>query len=203
MTVSSEEIDALWLEALNRLVARAAHELKGALNGVSVNQEVIRSRAEKPNITAASLATFVGAAVGQLGVVISLTDALLGLTRRAREPVDIGVEVRRIAILLAAAASADGKQLTIDDGEAFTALGVTSATGSAVRLAICECMLAAVEASTNVHCMAVADSRMPAIRIESKDGSAMAIEAGLVGAAGDAGITIQAEHSAVSIGFPR
>jgi signal transduction histidine kinase len=203
MTATSEEIDARWLEALNRLVGRAAHELKGALNGVSVNQEVIRSRAEKPNAMAATLAPFVGAAVSQLGVVISLTDALLGLTRRAREPVDVGVEARRIAILLAAAADADGRQLTIDDGVAFDALGVTSATGSAVRLAICECMLAAVEASSNIHCTAVAESPMPTIRIESEDGSAVAVESGLVGAAGDAGITIQAERSAVSISFPR
>ena len=203
MTASSEAIDALWLEALNRLVGRASHELKGALNGVAVNQEVIRSRVEKPNPTIASVAPFVGAAVGQLDVVIALTDALLGLTRRAREPVDVGVEVRRVAILLAAAVRADGNQLTIDGGATFDELGVTSATGSAVRLAICECLLSAVEASTNVHCMSVADSRGPAIRIESEDGSAMAVEAGLVAAAGDAGITIQAEGSAVSISFPR
>src|SRR3954466_10957842 len=141
MTASSEEIDALWLQSLNQLVERVSHELKGALNGVSVNQEVIRSRSQKASATAASLITFIDAAVSQLDVVMSLTDALLGLTRRAREPVDIGAEARRIAILLAAVARADSRQLSIDDSSALNALGVTSATGSAVRLVICKCML--------------------------------------------------------------
>jgi signal transduction histidine kinase len=203
MTATSEEIDARWLQSLNQLVERVSHELKGALNGVSVNQEVIRSRSQKASATAASLITFIDAAVSQLDVVMSLTDALLGLTRRAREPVDIGAEARRIAILLAAVARADSRQLSIDDGSALNALGVTSAAGSAVRLVICECMLAALEASTNVHCKAVADSETPVIRIESEDGSAMAVESGLVGAARDAGITVQADRSAVSISFPR
>jgi signal transduction histidine kinase len=201
-TASSREIDALWLDALYRLVGRSAHELKGALNGVSVNQEVIRSRAEKANTMAASLSSFAAVAAEQLDMVISLTEALLGLTRRA-EATDVGVEVRRIAILLGAAARSDGKQLTLDDAAALSALGVTSAPVSAVRLAICESLLAAVEANTTVRCMAVADPRTPVIRIESSDGNAMTVQSEIVIAAGDAGITIRAEPSAVSISFPR
>jgi signal transduction histidine kinase len=200
--ISSSEIDARWLDALSRLVGRVAHEVKGALNGVSVNQEVIRSRAEKANTMAASLSSFAGAAAEQLEVVISLTDALLGLTRRA-EPTDVGVEVRRIAILLGAAARSDGKQLTLDDATALSALGNTSAPSSAVRLAICESLLAAVEANTNIHCAVVADTRSPGIRIESSDGNAMSVGSEIVVAAADAGITIRAEPSAVCISFPR
>ena len=200
--ISSSEIDARWLDALSRLVGRAAHEVKGALNGVSVNQEVIRSRAEKANTLAASLSSFAGAAAEQLEVVISLTDALLGLTRKA-EPTDVGVEVRRIAILLGAAARSDGKQLTLDDAAALSALGSTSAPSSAVRLAICESLLAAVETNTNVHCAAVADPGTPAIRIESRDGNAMTVGSEIVIAAADAGIVIRAEPSAVCISFPR
>src|SRR5215208_2488748 len=122
MTASSSELDARWLAALARLVDRAAHELKGALNGVSVNQEVIRSRAEKANTSAASLSSFAGAAADQLDAVISLTEALLGLARKAREPINVGIEARRIAILLGAAARSDGKQLTIDDAAAWSAI---------------------------------------------------------------------------------
>jgi signal transduction histidine kinase len=200
---SSREIDARWLDALSRLIGRAAHELKGALNGVSVNQEVVRSRAEKENTMAASLSSFATAAAEQLDVVISLTDALLGLTRKGPEPINVGVEVRRIAILLGAAARSDGKQLTLDDAAALSALGVTSAPVSAVRLAICESLLAAVEANTTVRCTAVADPRTPVIRIESNDGNAMTVQSEIVIAAGDAGISIRAEPSAVSISFPR
>ena len=203
MTASSSELDARWLAALARLVDRAAHELKGALNGVSVNQEVIRSRAGKPNTSAASVSSFAAAAADQLDVVISLTEALLALTRRAREPVDVGAEVRRIAILLGAAARSDGKRLTIDDAMAWSSVGATSASGSAVRLAICECLLVAVDGSTDVRCVALADERAPGMRIESGEGNAVMVEPEIVAAAADAGITIRAEPSAVLISFPR
>ena len=203
MTVGSPETDARWLDALSRLVGRAAHELKGALNGVSVNQEVIRSRADKPNATAASLSSFATAAADQLDVVISLTDAVLGLARKGREPIDVGLEVRRIAILLGAAARSDGKQLTLDDAAALSVLGATSAPGSAVRLAICESLLAAGDASTTVRCTVATNAPMPAIRIECGDGNAITVGSEIVIAAADAGITIRAESSAVSISFPR
>src|SRR5436190_20722153 len=119
MTASSPELDARWLAALARLVDRAAHELKGALNGVSINQEVIRSRAEQATASAASVSSFAAAAADQLDVVISLTEALLALTRRASEPVEVGAELRRIAILLGAAARSDGKRVTFDDATAW------------------------------------------------------------------------------------
>lgn len=203
MTTSSAAIDTQWLDALHRLVGLAAHEVKGALNGVSVNLEVIRSRAEKPNAPASAVGTFADAAAGQLDLVISLSDALLGLTRPAREPVNVGAEARRIAILLGAVARADGRRLTIDDPAALNALGATSATGSAVRLAITECLLAAVETSTNLHCTAVVDAPEPTMRIESRDDVAIVLDSERIIAAGDAGIHIQAEHRAVSISFPR
>jgi hypothetical protein len=41
------------------------------------------------------------------------------------------------------------------------------------------------------------------IRIESRDGNAITVESEIVITAADAGITIQAEPSAVSITFPR
>src|SRR5437762_998561 len=37
--------DELWLAVQQEICGRAAHEIKGALNGVSVNLEVVRSRA--------------------------------------------------------------------------------------------------------------------------------------------------------------
>ena len=200
---NSAQLDARWLDALSRLVSRAAHELKGALNGVSVNLEVVRSRSEKANVAASSVSTFANAAADQLDGVISLTEALLGLTRNASEPVEIGVEVRRIAILLGAAARSDGKQLTVDAAAALNALGATSAPSSGVRLAICESLLAVVDAHTNVHCTALADAHAPAIRIESHDGSAVTVDSKLVATAAESGITITAESSAVSVCFPR
>src|SRR5215208_2051275 len=132
----SPATEARWLDALQRLAGRAAHELKGALNGVSVNLEVIRSRAGRANAPASSVSTFADAAAAQLDDVIELSEALLGLSRPSREPVEIGAETRRIIILLSAAARADGRRLTAEDAATFDQLGVTSASGSAVRVAV-------------------------------------------------------------------
>ena len=152
---------------------------------------------------ASSVSTFANAAADQLDGVISLTEALLGLTRNASGPVEIGVEARRIAILLGSAARSDGKQLNVDDATALSALGATSAPRSGVRLAICESLLAAVDAHTNVQCTAIADAQSPTIRIKTEDASATAVASDIVAAAADSGITIRAEASALSISFPR
>ena len=42
------DIDTLWLRTLEEVVNRAAHEVKDSLNGVSLNVEVVRSRADRP-----------------------------------------------------------------------------------------------------------------------------------------------------------
>ena len=199
----SSSIDARWLDALQRLASRVAHELRGALNGVSVNVEVVRSRAAKATASAAALEPFADAASAQLDDVIELTEALLGLARPAREPVDVGTEVKRIVTLLSAAARADSRRLTIDDVAALNGLGTTSAPGSALRFVGCECLLAAVEASTKTRCVAVSDAASAAIRVETLDGETPSLPSDLVAVAAEWGIDIQVEPSAISISFPR
>src|SRR5213075_1063560 len=101
VTAELPSVDALWLDTLQRICTRAAHELKGALNGVSVNLEVVRSRSERPDVQASAVAKFASSAAEQLGAVIAMTDALLWLARPSREPVDIGAVIRRLDALLA------------------------------------------------------------------------------------------------------
>ena len=79
-------LDELWLETLNRLFSRAAHDVKGALNGVSVNLEVVRSRASKPGTPATAVSRYAGAATQQLSQVIEMTEAVLSLGRQAPDP---------------------------------------------------------------------------------------------------------------------
>ena len=203
MTQVASSIDARWLDALQRLASRSSHEIRGALNGVSVNVEVVRSRAAKATASAAALEPFADAASAQLDDVIELTEALLGLSRVAREPVEIATETKRIVTLLAAAARADSRRLHIDDVPALNGLGVTSAPGSAVRVAVCECLLAAVDASTKIKCTAIADPSLPAIRIQAPDGEMISLPSDLVAVAAESGIDIHVEASAISISFPR
>src|SRR5207253_10199643 len=131
-------IDVLWLDTLQRISARVAHEMKGALNGVSVNLEVVRSRCEKPNAAASAVSRYADAATGQLGTVIAMTDAMLALARPPREPAEIAVLLRRLEALLAPSARAEGHALELaepldplEDGG-----GATTAPAGAVRLAL-------------------------------------------------------------------
>ena len=201
MTTELPSVDALWLDTLQRICTRAAHELKGALNGVSVNLEVVRSRSERPDAQALSIATFASSATDQLGAVIAMTDALLSLARPAREPVDLGATVRRLEALLAGAARTDGRTLelrgTIDD------IGATSAIGNVARLTLAASLLAALEASSRVVCDANADGAAPLVRIECHDGATPALDADVIAVAAEQGIGLTSEASAISISFPR
>jgi hypothetical protein len=201
MTTELPSVDALWLDALQRTCTRAAHELKGALNGVSVNLEVVRSRSERPNALGSSVAAFASSATDQLGAVIAMTDALLSLARPTREPVEIGATVRRLEALLSGTARTDGRTLevrsTIDD------LGATSAIGNTTRLVLAAGLLAALDASAHVVCDASLDGAAPMVRIECRDGAAPALDADVIAVAAEQGVGVVSGPSAISISFPR
>ena len=194
-------IDALWLGVLARIGGHAAHEVKGALNGVSVNVEVVRTRAEKPGAAAATVEQYANAAAAQLNAVIAMSEALLWLVRELRGPVAIATVVDRIEALLGPAVRADGRRLETD--ESLNQLVATSADSNAVRLAIGGCLLAAVEKSVHARCTAGDDAGGPAVLIESRDGAALATDETLVTAVASAGIRITAEPTAIFIRFPR
>ena len=195
--------DALWLDVLQQVCGRAAHEVKGALNGVAVNLEVVRSRAERPDAPAAAVATFANAAVDQLGIVISLSDALLSLLRPPREPATPGPVFVRLAALLAPAVRVQGGRLNLH-GE-FDGLAVTPARPSAVGMSVGACLLAAIDASRDVRCRpeAAGQGSETVVRIECGAGMAPAVDPEILVAAAEAGIHIVAESSVISISFPR
>jgi hypothetical protein len=199
-TESSTRIDALWLATLERICNRAAHEVKGALNGVAVNVEVVRSRAERPDAQASAVRPFAGAAADQLEVVIGMTDALLFLARPAHAPVELAATLRRFDALLGPAARADGRRLELADTDD---LGNSVAGGSAVRLAMGGALLAATSASAHVRCSSVAGEAGLELCLENCDGGSIAIDPELVAAVAAAGIRVRAEASAILIRFPR
>jgi signal transduction histidine kinase len=192
-------VDTLWLETLQRICARAAHEVKGALNGVSVNVEVVRSRSAKPDVPASSVKQYANAAAEQLDLVIGMTDALLALTRLATGPVELPTVVGRISALIAPAARASGRALEID--ATCDSLAETSANANAVRYVVGECLMSAIDSSMHVRCGPGANAST--VRIESCDGSTFSLDDAVVSTGADAGIQIQAEPSAISISFPR
>ena len=144
-----------------------------------------------------ALTTFAEAAAKQLDAAIEMTEAVLMLARPAKAPVDVGTTVRRVQALLGPVAKADERRLEIDGS--LEALGTTTADGTAVRLAIGASMLAAIDASARVRCLA----RNGVLRLEVDGGTVPLPGGDVIGAAREAGIDIQAESSAISISFPR
>jgi len=196
-------VDALWLDALQRISSRAAHELKGALNGVSVNLEVVRSRSERPDAPASAVAKFAASATDQLTAVITMTDALLTLARPSREPIDVGQAIRRVGVLLVSSAKADGRTLVFEGP--LDDLGTTSAPGNTARMALAAALLAALDASMHVVCSVArsGDAAALVVRIECRDGASAPVDADVIAVAAEQGVELHAESSTISISFPR
>jgi hypothetical protein len=195
-------IEALWLDTLGSLCSRAAHEIKGALNGVVVNVEVVRSRSEKPEVTGASLHQYAQSASGQLDAVIAMTEAMLALTRPPRRPLGIAQTVRNVETLLGAAARADDKRVEMEG--VVDSLGSTSADADVARLVIGAAFIAAVDASSDVLCSAAPGAEAAVLCWECRGGeSAPSIDSAVVALAATEGIDIQRDGSRLSITFPR
>src|SRR3954470_22788665 len=136
MSTSAAPADAgvLWLAVLQRALGRAAHDVKDALNGVSVNLEAVRSRASRADAAASTVAPFAEAAAQQLERLTALLDAVLALGRSERGPVDVGITMRRVAALCSASNAASDARGTFR--EALGADPRASAAIDAGRLAL-------------------------------------------------------------------
>src|SRR6476659_354463 len=144
MPASAAAADAgvLWLAALQRALGRAAHDVKDALNGVSVNLEVVRSRAARAEAPASAVAPFADAAVQQLDRLTGLLEAVLALGRSEREPVDVGITLRRVATLCSASNAATDARVVVRDVGVRDAY--TRVPADVVRLALVSPLLEAV-----------------------------------------------------------
>jgi signal transduction histidine kinase len=190
-------LDALWLATLQKLAAHVAHDLKGALNGASVNLEVVRSRAERESTTGPDVHRYAVNAADQLAIVIRATGALLSLARGTRGPVEVSMVARQVASLLDDMGSVAGGrfEVAVEGGMAAE----TSAPLSAVRLAVAECLLAMSGGSKVVQ---VRVSSVPAPCIRISPGAVPALEPAVAGALSAAKIRIATDGHGLSISLP-
>lgn len=139
-TSAPEGVSALWLFTLQRAVSRASHDVKDALNGVSVNLEVIRSRAARPEVPASAVHQFADAAAQQLDRLTNLIEAVLAVSRPERTPADVALTLRRITTLCtASSSSSDASVSMVDDGSVGSS--TTRVRGDVVRLALLATLL--------------------------------------------------------------
>jgi hypothetical protein len=196
------DVEVLWLDALQQIAGRAAHEIKGALNGACVNLEVVRSRARSQAATPASgLSRFIEAAGSQLDHLVAMNEALLALTRRSRDVPDVLATAGHLVTLLGPAARADGYSLEIRSGTGQGG-GATSAPSDVVRLVLASAMLAALDRRTSTTCRVDASDGM-VIRFECADGRAVDLDSRVARVAADAGIMVESGPGGLSVAFPR
>jgi len=202
-SAARSSIDALWLETLGNLCDRVAHEIKGALNGVVVNVEVVRSRSAKPEVAGASLHQFAESAAAQLDAVIAMTEAMLALTRPPRRPLNLAQTARNVEALIGAAARADEKRVEMHG--VVDALGSTSADADVARLVIGAAFIAVVDASSAVVCRGTpgADAAVLCWECQGGTGAPPSIDSAVLSLAASEGIDVLGEGSRLSITFPR
>jgi len=206
MPASAAAADAgvLWLAALQRALGRAAHDVKDALNGVSVNLEVIRSRAARAEAPAASVAPFADAAAQQLDRLTGLLEAVLALGRSEREPADVGITLRRVATLCSASSAATDARVSVRDvgvGDAHTRV-----PGDVVRLALVSPLLEAVvgqrgEPRGHVECELASEADAIVVRMHADRPVPMPPEVAETLRA--AGVTWSESADELSLVFPR
>ena len=195
-------VDELWLGAFQRLCDATAHQFKGAMNGVALNLEVVRSRtARGDGAEAAGLRAFADAAASEFESVIQSAEAMLSLARTPRGATDVARIVRDVAVLAARAGQA---QTRVAVDKSVERLGTSSAPASAARLAIAVVLLAAVEHSTDVVCDAVPDAAVTGINVTAgeRGGSRIALGEEVIAAVRSAGVHLDITESGATITFP-
>jgi signal transduction histidine kinase len=196
-------VDELWLDVLQQVSARTAHELKGALNGVAVNLEVVRSRSVKPDAPANAVAPFAASAADQLDAVVDMTEALLKLARPAREPVDVGETLNCLASLVAPSARAEGGSLRIETPTREITGGTVPAPGNVVRLLIGAALLAGLARKGDIRCrVEVGEETVVGIECVDAEGP-LELPVDVLAVAAAADIRVQGEGQSISLAFPR
>ena len=192
------DLDALWLGNLQQVVDRAAHELKDALNGVSLNVEVVRSRSGNAELPAAAVGAFAAAAGEQIETLGKRLESLLFLTRPAREPTDVALTLRHLAVLRVPAARADGGELTVEGVEHHVP---TTARGTAVRLALSAGLLAVSPKGTRGRCVLDGGSGA-VVRFSHESAGACDLDPAIIAALAGQAIRIERSPADLAVVFP-
>jgi len=193
-------IDELWLDTLHEVCSRAAHEVKGVLNGVSVNLEVVRSRSSRGGSGGGggSIEGFAESASSQLARLTEMAEALLMLGRAPREPVEVSATMKQLVALLAPVAKVDGHTLAVNE---VNGAGAVRARGNVVRLVLARALLAALDVKSDVQChIELGDDAVVRILAGSH---VIEIPSDVSAAAARSSIRIDNDSGGTSLAFPR
>jgi signal transduction histidine kinase len=212
MTPSSapamEDAAVLWLAVLQRSLGRASHDVRDALNGVSVNVEVIRSRAARPASSGADVAPFAEAAGQQLERLTTLIEAVLALGRSERGATDVSSVLRQMAVICGGGSSSADGSVEVRLAAAETMDGtMTRLSGDIVRLTIGATLLEAAGTDRNnraatVVCTVGGNATHVLVTVEA-DGRPVKLPESIGDAVRATGVQWTEGPQHLSIAFPR
>jgi signal transduction histidine kinase len=192
-----EHLSALWLATLQRLTDHVAHDIRNALNGVSVNVEVVRSRSAR-GADSTTISPFAAAASGQLEILSGQVDALVSLLRPSAGRTDVGGLLVRLGALLGGGA---GKGTLKLDVPLEAGAPETGAGGTATRLALSAALLGALAGGRTVSCR-LGTATPPTVYIECDSGGSVPVADDVAEALARAGILLDASANGITISFP-
>lgn len=204
--MTDDRLERLWLSALQAIVARAAHEVKDALNGVTLNLEVIRSRASAGRES--GLGSFAESASAQLEALTARTEALLFLARApksAADATDLAVTLKHLAALLVPAARSDGGSLDVEGIDVSLPTAVPSLP---VRLALAAPLLGLINEGGRGKCsLQQAGSRSSGpgavVRFSHESAAVRNVDPDIASAIQQHGITAERSGNDLVVTFPR
>lgn len=195
-----------WIPALAELARQTSHEVRNALNGVSVNLEVVSSRLERAvelgDPVAAATVPFVRSAVEQLEQLAGITESFLSLSRSTSSAsTDLLPLVTRATLLARHIARSEGRGVT------FTAVGdaetSTSTSCDVARLLVVRLLLDALAARIDIHVELGPDTAGVRLAVRSSgNGSLNAPHSGLVTVAETAGVQVVQNAAGWYMAFP-
>ncbi len=195
------DLSSLWLTTLQDVVGRAAHEVKDALNGVSLNLEVIRSRTGRPETAASALSSFATAAADQFDLLAIRTEALLFLLRShqpASGQADVGLTLRHLGNLLVPATKSDGGRLEVTGAEHSVP---TSAPAAAVRLSLASGLMAVTRAGGVSRC-GLERGAETVVRFSHESAGSCTLDPAIAAALAEHNIRTQRSNGDLVIVFP-
>ena len=194
------ELDGLWAETYRELLNRSAHELKGALNGIALNLEVLRSRIDAGKLEQRALGPFAEAAYREFETATARAEALMALGRehRGQSPPDVAMTLKQLATLLVPAAKAEQVELAV---EGYDVSAPTSAAPEAVRLALARGLLALIKEGGG-KCMLEAGADA-VVRFSHQSASACSLGPVVTSTIAADGIRTTESDGALTLVFPK
>lgn len=189
----------LWLDVLQQVAGRSAHEVKGALNGVALSLEVVRSRTAAGK--KADVADFAVAAADHLELLTARVEALLYLAREPQPPApaDLDLILRHLAALLEPAARSDGGSLVV---EGLGQSALTSAPAMSARLALAAGLLGLIKEGGEGRCTLNGGGE-PVVRFSHQSAKACSLGPMVTSTIVADGIRVQEQGGELTLVFPK